>query len=430
MINPDRFKPAFAIAMMVLLGMAVAMPGSRAAFAGEEPEPNKKQADNGKEDGKEKKDEKKKTKKPKEDRFFALKRGVVHLAVTTLHGVTILSKNGTIVEIGPDVVVPEKAERLDASGYHVYPGPVAVASAGPLGAEPPDDSTNVFSLHMKIALAGGITTAVGGNTAAKMSYGTTDEMIVKRDLFKTLKYSTIEPNERRKLRAKFEKVRQYMRDLEAHEEAKKTDPDAEEPDGEWVKGEFETCLKLLRHEVVAVMSAGTTHEIAAAVELAERYGIDIVLRGAHEAWTMAPRMARAGLSAIITPRRNVFRDERLNRPTGTSIENANVLYEHGVPFAIVPPISAIMLWGLAGRDLLHLNMEAAFAVRGGLPENAAVRAITIDAARIAGIDHRVGSIEVGKDADFVVTDGELLHYMTHPRWTVVNGRIVYDKQAD
>jgi imidazolonepropionase-like amidohydrolase len=75
-------------------------------------------------------------------------------------------------------------------------------------------------------------------------------------------------------------------------------------------------------------------------------------------------------------------------------------------------------------------MEAAFAVRGGLPEDAAIRAITIDAARILGIDHRVGSIEIGKDADFVVTDGDLLHYMTHSRWTIVNGRVVYDKDKE
>ena len=75
-------------------------------------------------------------------------------------------------------------------------------------------------------------------------------------------------------------------------------------------------------------------------------------------------------------------------------------------------------------------MEAAFAVRGGLPEEAAVQAITLDAARILGVDHRVGSIEVGKDADFAIVDGDLLHYMTLVRWTVVNGRVAYDKKKE
>ena len=86
--------------------------------------------------------------------------------------------------------------------------------------------------------------------------------------------------------------------------------------------------------------------------------------------------------------------------------------------------------GLAGRDLLHLPMEAAFAVRGGLPEDAAIRAITLDAARLLGVAERIGSIEVGKDADFVITDGDLLHYMTLAKYTVVNGRIAYDQAKE
>ncbi len=133
---------------------------------------------------------------------------------------------------------------------------------------------------------------------------------------------------------------------------------------------------------------------------------------------------------MITPRTRQDPDERLNRPNGSSIENARILFEHGVPLAIVPLGSGISLSGLAGRDLMHLPMEAAFAVRGGLPQEAAVRAITIEPAHLLGIDHRVGSVEVGKDADFAIVDGDLLHYMTLVRWTVVNGRVAYDKQKE
>ena len=142
------------------------------------------------------------------------------------------------------------------------------------------------------------------------------------------------------------------------------------------------------------------------------------------------RCTRSGTRAIVTPRTTIGRNSRLNRANGSSIENAAILHRHGIPLAIVPRTTSITLWGVAGTDLLHLSMEAAFAVRGGLPQDAAIRAITIDAARLLGIDHRVGSIEVGKDADFVITDGDLLHYMTHARWTIVNGRIVYDKDTD
>jgi len=376
-----------------------------------------------------KKDEKKK--KVEEDRYFALHGGSVHTVTGgVLQGMTILAKNGKIVEINREVDIPEKAEVLDARKYHVYPGLVAAASGSIFGGGEPDDTTNVYSLEMSLGLAGGITTALAGNTAAKLTYGSVDDMIVRRNVFKTLRYATSSPNERRKLREKFDKVRQYLRDLEDFEEKKKTDPDAEPPKKDWIKGEFKTCLDLLQHKAKAKMDALTAQQILGACELAETYGIDIVVIGAVEGWTVPSRMARAGLSAVVTPRRRWPEDDTLNRPTGSSIESPATLYRAGVPIAVVPQTSAITTWGLAGRDLMHLNMEAAFAVRGGLTDEEAIRTITIDAARLLGIDHRVGSIELGKDADFIVTDGDLLHYMTLVQWSVVNGRIVYDKQKD
>ncbi|MCH7924424.1 MAG: amidohydrolase family protein [Planctomycetes bacterium] len=376
-------------------------------------------------------DDEKKKKKVKEDRFFALRGGIVHtVSRGELRDVTILVKNGKVVEIDRGVKIPEGAEVLDARDFHIYPGLIAASSGGIFGSGAPEESTNVYSLSMTLALAGGITTALAGNTVVKLTYGSVDDMVVRRDVFKKLRYSTSDPNQRRELRAKFEKVRQYLRDLEAYEEDKKTDPDAEAPKDDWIKGEFKTCLQLLKHEAVAKIDANTAQEILSVSGLATRYGIQIVVVGAVEGWTVASAMARAGLSAIVTPRRQWTEDQELNRPTGSSIENAAILYRTGVPVAVVPGISSIMTWGLAGRDLLHLNMEAAFAVRGGLSNEEAIRTITIDAARLLGVDHRVGSIEIGKDADFLVCDGDLLHYMTHVRWTVVNGRVVYDKKKD
>jgi len=225
-------------------------------------------------------------------------------------------------------------------------------------------------------------------------------------------------------------VRQYLRDLEAHEEEKKIDPKAKPPDKAWLQREYDTALKLLRHELIAVASADTAQGLQDLISLADTYNLRIVVRGVREGWVVAAEMARADLRAVITPRTRSDRDERTNRPNGSSIENARILHDHGVTFAIIPRSTGIATWGIAGRDLMHLAMEAAFAVRGGLPNDAAIRAITIDAARILGVDHRVGSVEVGKDADFAIVDGDLLHYMTMARWTVVNGRIAYDKKKD
>ncbi len=376
-------------------------------------------------------DNEEKEKKPKkEDRYFLLSGGTLHTVTDgVLRDVSILCKNGKIIEIGRGINPPEDTQTLDASGYHIYPGLVAVDSGGIFGTSP-ENSTNVFSLQMTLALAGGITTAATGNHAAKLTFGSTEGLLIKRDLFKPLRYSTLEPNAKYELRAKFEKVRQYIRDYETYLEEKKKDDDAEEPDKEWLKGQYETCFTLLKRDAVAKFTANTAHELLDICDLVSTYGFDAVIFGAVEGWTVAPQIARANVSVVVTPRRRVNRDERLNRANGSSIENAAILHGYGVPIAIIPGNTSVTLWGLAGRDLFHLNMEAAFAVRGGLSDSDALRAITIDAARLLGIDHRVGSIEIGKDADFAITDGDILHYMSLVRWTVVNGEIVYDKTKD
>jgi len=394
----------------------------------------KKPADE-KDDAGDKKDKKKK-KEQKKDRYFAVTGATVHtVSRGDLYGATVLVKNGRFAEIGRGVAIPKDAETLDASGYHIYPGLVAVRGGNVIGSDPADETTDVYSLWMTIALAGGITTAVSGDTAVSLTYGSVEDMVVGRDLFVSLKYSSNDPENRRKVREGFDKVRQYMRDVQAYQEKKKINPDAEEPDKEWIKGDYEKYYKLLKRETIAKVTANSAHEINEYCSLAERYGIRLVIDKALEGWTVARRMARAGVSAIVSIRPPIFssdtgEDERLNRPTGRSIENAAILHKYGVPIAIIPSTASITSWGLAGRDLLHLNMEAAFAVRGGLPQDAALRSITIEPARILGIDDRVGSLEVGKDGNFMITDGDPLHYMTQVRWTVVGGRVVYDKQKE
>jgi len=371
------------------------------------------------------------------DRWFAILNGTVHtVSGPVLDGATVLCRNGRIFEIGRNLTLPEECETIDAAGHHVYPGLIAVRSQGIHGGGSPEDGTDVFSFNMSLALAAGITTAVTGDTAAKLTYGTLEGMIVKRGLFESISYNSRDPAGKRRLREGLDRVRQHLRDVAAHEEEKRRNPEAKAPDDKWIRGPYATYLRLLKSEAVALVDANDAHEIFDYCELAETYGIRMVVRGAYEAWTVAPSLSRAGMAAIITPRQRVDENPQLNRPTGSTIENARILHEHGIRIAITPagslfgPGYGISLGGLAGRDLLHLALEAAFAVRGGLSNADAVKTVTIDAARVLGIDSRVGSIETGKDADFVITDGDLLHYMTLARWTVVNGRVAYDKEKE
>ena len=134
--------------------------------------------------------------------------------------------------------------------------------------------------------------------------------------------------------------------------------------------------------------------------------------------------------AILTPRDRRAKDERLVAKGGSSIENAAILHSHGVQVVVVPGTTGVDLGGIAGRDIMHLPIEVGFAVRGGLPEDAALASVTTVPARILGVDHRVGTLEVGKDCDFIVTDGDLLHYQTFVQYTVIDGEKVYDKQDE
>lgn len=359
-----------------------------------------------------------------EEEYFALVGGIVHtVAGPDRRNVTVLCKDGRIIDIGPRVEIPESAETLDATGYHIYPGLVACEARGIVGSNPPEDSTNVFGTILRLANAGGITTVFTRSTAAKASYGDIDNIPLRTDLFESIRFSS--PSDKRELREKLEKARAYLREMEQYERAKADgDEDAKKPDDP--KG-LEQSLKLLKRERAAYVSADSKHDLLGLADLANEFGIRIVIRGAIEGWTVADKLGRAGIKVIVTPRRQSGADPELNQPSGNNIENAALLYRGGVDIAITTRSTGISLVGLAGSDMQHLPMEAAFAVRGGLPESAAIEAITLGAARVLGIDDRVGSIETGKDADFIVTDGPLLEFFTTVQWTVVNGRIVYDK---
>ncbi len=372
----------------------------------------------------------------REDRHLAITGGTVHtVSGGVRHGVTILTRNGRIIEVGPRVRIPENAEIVDATGLHVYPGLVAVQSGGLVGGGNPADSTNPFDIQMTHGLAGGITSAVTAEAAvAKLSFGTLEDHMLATDLWQSISYDTGNPRGRARLREALDEARRHLAEKRAWELQKRTNPEAKEPAAP--RGQAAQLLPLLTGESQALINADGVHEILQACDLAEEYGIRVIILGGVEAWTVAERLGRAGVSVILRPRQTREPDKNLVRENGSTIQNAAILHAHGVPVAVTPAGSlfgggsGISLGGLAGRDNLHLPMAAAFAVRGGLSNAAAVRTITLDAARILGVDDRVGSIDVGKDADLIITDGDLLSYQTGVRWTIVNGRIAYDKEKD
>ncbi len=378
----------------------------------------------------EKKDEKKKDEKKKDekkDRWLAILNGDVHtISDGVLRGATLLCKNDKIHAIGYGIEVPKEAATIDAAGLHLYPGLIAVNSSQVIGSEPLEFTTDVFSYNMTFALACGWTTLVSGNSAGKLTYGTLDGLLLRANLLMRMSYMS--GDERRRMREDLETAREYLRKRKLFEQQKATNPAAEEPKPEGVNQEY---LKLIGGDVIARFDAATAEDLRAIAKLATEYGFKAVIFGATEGWIVAEELGRAGISCVITPNTpRVERDARLNRANGATIENAALLWKGGVKVAVIPGSARLGNDGLVDRDLRTPTLEAALAVRGGLPRDAAEAALTINAARVLGIDDRVGSLEVGKDADIILVDGELLDYQSFVYYSIVNGRLAYDKAKE
>lgn len=364
-----------------------------------------------------------------EEAWFAVVGGDVYTGLGgVLRGATVLSKDGVITKVGHNIRIPEEAEVLNVEGLRVYPGLVAIESSGLLGASGDfADTVDPFSANMVLALAGGITSTGQSNTALKLRRGEIEDVVMREKYLVTQAYSTRNPAGKRTLDEKYAKASAYLRAYQQWEIDAKEDKELKEPSRKGVDG---ASLSILRGENLARFKADGRGDLLAIARLAQRYGFRPVIDGCREGWTVAAELGRAGAYAIITPRNRRDKDETLVREGGSSIENAAILYRSGVQVAVVPGAKGIDLGGIAGRDIMHLPIEAGFAIRGGLPEQAAFEAITRIPARILGVEHRVGSLEVGKDCDLIVTDGDVLHYQTFVQFAVVSGKQVYDKQEE
>ena len=389
-----------------------------------------------------------------------------------LRGATLLSKNGKIEEIGYDLFIPEEAEIHDVSGLRLYPGMVALSASsritqGTLAPDNPDrfvdltstdgedwdtedwdnedwnedwapegaaavadedkgiiDDYDPFSPFMTLALGAGITTVEQSGNAVKLRTDSIEDVLIAEGNLSNFSYSS--GDARRRAREDFARAAEYLRALRAFEA--KGDKDAEEPDK---KGVNSGALKVLKGETRAKFNASSREELLGIARLAQTYGFRPIIEGAREGWTVADELGRAGATIMLVPReRRGKENSLLNAEGGSSIENAAKLYAAGCQIAVQPLSGAIDLGGIAGRDLIHLMIEAGFAVRGGLSETAALQAVTIIPARVLGCDHRVGTLEVGKDADVIVTDGDLLHYETFVQLAFVAGELAYDKSNE
>lgn len=174
---------------------------------------------------------------------------------------------------------------------------------------------------------------------------------------------------------------------------------------------LEVMAKVLRKEIPLLVTAHRAHDLQAALRVAAEFDVRVVLDGAAEAYLLLPEIRAAGIWVLPHPTMARTGGELKN----ATMELPKLLLDAQVPFAIQSgyesyvPKTRVVLW------------EAAVAIGHGLPAADALRALTVDAARLLGIDARTGSLEVGKDADLALWDGDPFEYATHCLGTFIDG---------
>src|SRR6185295_4763113 len=116
--------------------------------------------------------------------------------------------------------------------------------------------------------------------------------------------------------------------------------------------------------------------------LINEFRFKVVLTEVIEGWIIAEEIGRARAYCVVEPRSKEHAPRHASRPAGSSIEQAALLRKAGVKFALLPPNETVGTGGIAGRDLLTLPLEGAFAIRGGLDEKTALEAIKIGRAHV------------------------------------------------
>lgn len=384
-----------------------------------------------------------------EAQTYALRGGTIHtLAGQTFVG-TVVIRDGRIAEVGPNVQAPAGAEVVDVAGKHVYPGMFdAVSGLGltEVGAvEVTNDSQEQGDFkphlqaaagihpateHIPVARANGITHTmvapeggiiVGQASLVGLDGWTVEEMEIEPGVAMAVSFpslaarggyggfggpprpfSEVEKQYKERLARLDEWMeggRQYARAVAAGQAARDL--------------ALEAMAKVVSREMPVLLEANGERDIRNAVEWAERQNIRYVITGGSQGWKIADWLASKHVQMILGPSQVM--------PAGSdpsydeAYANAGKLHAAGVKIAFATFNSS---------DSRTLPYEAAMAVPFGLPQEAALEAVTKNGAEMLGLGDRLGTIEPGKIADLIVTDGNPLEIRTQVLDLFILGRQV------
>ena len=178
----------------------------------------------------------------------------------------------------------------------------------------------------------------------------------------------------------------------------------------------EALAMVLRRELPLKMHAHRADDILTAIRLAEEFNLRASVEHCTEGYLIADELRKANVGVILGP---LLTDRGKPELKNLTMKAPAILHRAGVKFALMTDHGVI--------PEPYLPVEAGLCVREGLPEMEAMRAITIHAAGVLGLEERLGSLAPGKDADVVIFDGHPLETRTHASLVIVNGNIAYER---
>jgi len=391
---------------------------------------------------------------------FAIRNArIVTVSGADIENGTVVIRDGKIEAVGTNVNVPAGAQSIDGRGLSVYPGMIdAGTNMGlvevPQGANGTVDTSEVgefnpnakaiiavnpHSAHIAVTRVEGITNTLTAPTGGLISgqaalinlLGTAPkEMAVVPQFALVINYPRVgfggggfggfaqaPPNLAETLTAnerQVEQIRKMLRDAEAYgraQEAYEKDKTLPRPDHSVV---LEPLVPYVRGERPVIFRADREAEIRGAIKFAEEMKLKAIILGGNDAWRVASLLKEKNVPVILT---GIFSlPSREDDNYDVLYENAAKLQQAGVRFAIST--------GDAGPEVRNLAQYAGMAAAYGLSKADAVKAVTLYPAQIMNVADRLGSIEAGKMANLVVTDGDLLEIRTHIRYLFIDGRPV------
>lgn len=374
---------------------------------------------------------------------------------------SLIVRDGKIIDVGPaaTVPVPDGAVIRELGGKVIIPGLVDTHShigvysrpAAPANSDGNEmtgpvqsairalDAVNPDDPGIRMAVAGGITCAnimpgsgnvIGGQTIyVKLRGRTIDEMrVVPKDVLGGLKMANGEnpkrsyggkgqaPATRMKLaalqRAEFVRARDYQRKWDAHRQKLAEKKDDVPPA---VDLGLEPLVEVLQRKRTVHFHSHRADDILTAVRLAEEFGFELVIQHGTEGYKVAEELARRKVPVSMTV---------VDSPGGKA-EVVDFLEECGARMAAAGVKVLVNTDDFITESRFFLR-TAAIAVRGGMTEELALKAVTLHPAQVLHLDHRLGSLEKGKDADLVILSGPPFSVYTRVLETYIDGRKEFD----